>query len=100
MAVELVAILKKIPLLLVAVFFTYVFVASGMVVTLLSLLLLFLWPVAPTTYRKITSGLAYTVLGRKSAFTSKFSCSCSVVRLILQPLILQRSFGSAPTTLT
>ncbi len=64
MAAKLLTLLKRVPSLLIAVFFTYVFVASGVVVTVLSLLLLFLWPVAATTYRRITSGLAYTVLGR------------------------------------
>ena len=65
MAAGILVVIKKIPLLLVASFFTYVFVASAMVATVVSLLLLFLWPVAATAYRKITSGLAYTIFGRK-----------------------------------
>ena len=75
----LLGLLKKIPLLLVAVFFTYVFVSSSVVVTLLSLLLLFLWPVAATTYRRITSGLAYTVLGRESVFMSWLASTNALV---------------------
>jgi uncharacterized membrane protein YqjE len=57
--------LKKLNALLLATFFTYVFVFSGLTVSALSLLLLVVWPISTTAYRWITSGLAYTVLGRK-----------------------------------
>lgn len=46
---------------------SYVFVFSGLVVSVLSLLLLVVWPFSKSAYRWITSGLAYTVLGRELA---------------------------------
>ncbi len=48
-----------------AALFSYVFIFSGVVVTILSLLLLVIWPFSKTAYRYITSALAYTVIGRK-----------------------------------
>lgn len=58
-------LIKKLAGLLLATFFTYVFVFSGLTVSVLSILLLVLWPLSTSAYRWITSGLAYTVLGRK-----------------------------------
>ena len=56
--------LKRIPLF--AVFFTYLFVMSGIVVSLLCMLLLVIvWPFSKNAYRRITSQLAYTILGRE-----------------------------------
>lgn len=56
---------KSLMGLVFATFFTYVFVFSGLVVSLLSILLLVVWPLSKSAYRWITSGLAYTVLGRE-----------------------------------
>jgi len=50
--------------LFLSTFFAYVFVLSGLIVSALSILLLVVWPLSKSAYRKITSGLAYTVLGR------------------------------------
>ena len=57
--------IKKVVLLLVATLFSYVFVASGLLVGFLSILLLVIWPFSKNVYRIITSGLAYSVLGRE-----------------------------------
>lgn len=51
--------------LVFATFFSYIFVSSGLVVSVLSILLLVIWPFSKSAYRWITSGLAYTVLGRE-----------------------------------
>ena len=56
--------LKRIPLF--AVLFTYVFVLSGLLVSLFCLLLLVLvWPFSKNAYRRIASFLSFTVLGRE-----------------------------------
>lgn len=52
---------------LFALLWTYVFVVSGLIVCLLCLLLLVIWPFSKNLYRHITSQLAYSLLGRKSA---------------------------------
>ena len=65
MAVRLLSLVKLLLRLLCATFFTYVFIFSGLVVSLLSLLLLVVWPLSRSAYRYITSGLAYTVFGRE-----------------------------------
>lgn len=48
-----------------AVTFAYVFIASGLIVSLVCLILtLLLWPCAKTTYRKVVCWLGYSVLGQ------------------------------------
>ena len=75
--------LKLLPRMLFAILYTYVFVVSGLLSSVISLLLLFLWPFAKTTYRRVTSGLAYTVLGREKSYNS---ITCCV--LVFFPFIL------------
>ncbi len=58
------------PLFLVRLFFAvtfaYVFVASGLLASVLCLLLtVFLWPCAKMTYRKVVCWIGYSVLGRE-----------------------------------
>ena len=65
MAASIYGSVKTLVALGFAALFTYVFLFSGLVVTVLSLLLLVLWPFSKTAYRYITIALAYTVLGRK-----------------------------------
>lgn len=57
--------LRTLVRLALAALFSYIFVFSGLLVSVLSLLLLVVWPFSRSAYRWITSGLAYTVLGRK-----------------------------------
>lgn len=57
--------IKKVILFQLATLFTYVFVASGLIVSFLSIPLLVIWPLSASLYRRIISGLAYTVIGRK-----------------------------------
>lgn len=65
MAGKLLSSVKTLVRLVCATFFAYVFVFSGLAVGVLSILLLVVWPISKSAYRWITSGLAYTVLGRK-----------------------------------
>jgi len=58
-------VLKKISKLLIAIFFTYIFITSAFVVSLISVLLLILWPISKHTYRTLTSRLGCTVIGGK-----------------------------------
>ena len=43
----------------------YLFIVSGLMCTLLSLLLLVIWPFAKNLYRRLTSVLAFSIFSRK-----------------------------------
>lgn len=54
---------KRLPLF--PLFFTYVFVSSGALVSIMMIVLAFtLWPISKTAYRRISSLLAYSILGQ------------------------------------
>lgn len=65
MGTTVVSVGKFLLLYLLASVFAYVFVTSGLIVSILSILLLPMYTVAKSAYRRLTSALAYTVLGRK-----------------------------------
>jgi uncharacterized membrane protein YqjE len=56
---------KQVVGVLFAPVFTYVFILSGLTCSLLSLLLLVIWPFAKDLYRRLTSVLAYSIFSRK-----------------------------------
>ena len=56
--------LKQLPLF--AMVFTYVFLASSLIVSTLCLLLMVvIWPISKSLYRRVSSYLVYTVFARK-----------------------------------
>ena len=55
---------KRLPIF--SLLFTYIFVCSGLIVAVaLVLLSVVLWPVSKNAYRRVSTHLGYTVLGRK-----------------------------------
>ena len=71
--------MKRILGALFASVFCYVFVTSGLIVSLLCLLLLTLWPcgaAARNLYRRISSVLAYSILSRKFVFHCSNTHTC------------------------
>ena len=55
--------IKQLPLF--AMVFTYVFLASALIISTLCVLLVVIWPVSKNLYRRISSWLVYTVFARK-----------------------------------
>ena len=55
---------KRLPIF--SLLFTYIFVCSGLIVAVVLVLLsVVLWPVSKNAYRRLSTHLGYTVLGRK-----------------------------------